>query len=235
MDGYTIRLAAHDDLLRIRTWLEQEHNDGVDGSFFCNYDLIKEGQQSGALTALVRDSVALPVPFCLGNNNIDILAVKADCRRQGLGRGFAQYFIDAARQRDVIGLHGECAPPTSKPFWKSMGYISVQSPWGDDNENWLACALPHENDLPDGPRHTIAIALKDTEYQMQPVFQCDAVGVDGCYVLARDFVQYVPHPDRQLEICCNGDPVFSEKNKYVSEVGGERNCPWVRVRELNAG
>jgi GNAT superfamily N-acetyltransferase len=234
MGGYAIRVAVPADLLKICVWIEQEHNDGIDGSFFNNYNLIESGQQSGSLLVLVRGDDSLPLAFCLGDNNIDILAVKADYRGRGLGRQLAQYFIDLARQRDVIGLHGECAPPTSMGFWKSMGYISVPSPSGGDNKNWVACPLPHGRDLPDGARDTIAIALEDTEYQMQPVFQCDAVRVDGRYVLARDYVQYVPQPDRQLEIRCNGDPVFSKKNKYVSEVGGERKWPWLRLRELDA-
>lgn len=233
MDGYTIRLATHDDLLQIRAWLEQEDSDGIAGSFFCNYNLIADGHRTGSLVALVRDSDALPVAFCLGEDNMDILAVKADCRRQGLGRHLAKYFIDAARQRDLIGLLGECAPSTSMPFWKSMGFLSVPSPSGDNNPNWVACPLPHENDLPDGLHSSIAFALEDVESQMQPVYQCDAAVADCWYVLARDFVQYVPNPNQRLEIHCSGELVFSEKVKYVQKVGGERKLPWVRVRRLH--
>ena len=234
MEGFTIRLASYEDLMKIRHWLEQEASDGVDGAFFCNFNLIEAGQKSGSLLALVRIADSLPVAFCLGDDNIDILAVKADCRRQGLGRHLAQYFIEAARQRDAMGLHGECAPSSSRPFWTSIGYVSVPHPRGGDSTNWVACSLPRSFDLADGPRHTISFAIEDAKYRMTPVFQCDAVHAKGRYVLARDFVQYVPQPNPQLEIRCNGIVVFSAKNKYVQELGGERKTPWIRVREIIA-
>ena len=232
MDGFTIRVACHQDLLKIRTWLEQESQDGIPGSFFCNYNLIEAGQRSGSLLALVRTADALPIAFCLGDDNLDILAVKADCRRHGLGRCLAKYFIDAARKRDVIGLYGQCVPLTSKPFWKSLGFVSVPPPWGGDDKNWVTCPLPHEIPLHNGPLCAVSIRLEGGESEMQPVFRCDALGTNGGFLLARDFVRYVPQPDLQLEICCNGRVVFSNKNKHIDEVGGERRSPWIRVREI---
>lgn len=236
MDGYTIRKATRGDLRRIRAWLKQEHRDGIEGSFWSNYDLIEKGQQSGSLTALIRDSDAMPVAFCLGSDNIEILEVKEDCRRNGFGRHLAQYFIDSAWRRDVIGLHGECAPQSSRPFWTAMGYVSVPSLSGGDNEFWVALPLPHQNDLPQGTaRVSVAIALEDNEDQLQPVFQCDAALVDGKYVLARDFVKFVPNPNRRIRVSCDGVSIFSKKAKYVAEIGGERRVPWVRFRKIACG
>ena len=236
MNGYTIRFATPNDLSQIRGWLEREHNDGVHGSFFCNYNMIEAGQEASFLTALVRESDQLPVAFSLGDANIDILAVKADCRRQGLGRYLAQHVIDHARERDIMGMHGECAPPTSKPFWRSLGFRTVAPPYGGGgNGNWIACPLPHENHLQDGPLRTITVALTDGQSQGQPIFQSPAVETHGHYLLARDFVEFMPQTNTRLEVHCDGNAVFSNKNKYVSEIGGERRFPWVRLRRLNAG
>jgi GNAT superfamily N-acetyltransferase len=235
MDGNSLRLATPEDLLRIREWLEDEHNQGIEGSFFCNYNLIEAGQATRSLKVLVRDSDSLPIAFSLGDRNVDILAVKADCRGQGFGRYLAQHMIDDARKRDVIGMVGECAPSTSKGFWESLGFVSVAPPHGGDNPNWVACALPHDNKMPDGERHTIEIGLSDSQYTTQPVFHADAVARDGRYFLTRDCVQYVPDPNREIELRIDGSVVFSKKNKYIREIGGERVSPWVRVRHFNAG
>lgn len=230
MDGYTIRLAENDDLLKIREWLEQELRDDV-GGFFNNYNLIEAGQLSGSLLALVREFDNFPVAFCLGESNIDIFAVKVDHQRQRLGSKLARYFIDAARQRDVIGLSGECVPVTSKPFWKAMGFVSVPSPWCKDNRHWVACPLPHERELPEGLRCKFEITLKDAGDQ-QPLFQCGSLLNGGRYTLARDFCHFIPSPNTRLEFYSDGELIFSDKVKYVKDRRGEYNSPWVRVREF---
>ena len=235
MHGYTIRTATRDDLLQVRRWLEQEELDGIDGSFYCNYHQIECGQRDGSLVALVRDADSFAVAFCLGDAGagIGILAVKADLRSRGLGSFLARHFIDSACARDAIGLVHQCAPTASRPFWLSLGFVSVPSPSDDGNPNWVALALPREHALPDGCRHKVEVAFEDTEDHMRPVFQCEAALLDGHYVLARDFVQYAPNPDLQLEVRCDGERVYDGKSKYVTQVGGERARPWVRVRHIN--
>jgi GNAT superfamily N-acetyltransferase len=235
MNGYTIRVATQGDLFRIRDWLEQEHNDGVEGCFFYNYNLIKEGLTSGSLTVLVRESDELPIAFALGENNIDIFAVKYDCRKQGFGRYLAQHIIDRSRQRDVIGMYGECAPSTSKKFWQRMGFSSVEPPYGGDNPNWVAYPLPHERTLPEGPRLSVVVCVDDYHESMKGVFQSDAIKINDHYLLVMDFVQYIPQPDQNLEVSCDGKVIFRNKNKYVSEIGGERHAPWVRLRQIFVG
>ncbi len=233
MDGCTIRLANTDDLNIIHGWLKREHDDG-NGSFLSNYNLLEEGCQHGLLSVLIRDPDEGPVAFALGDrvDDLGILAVKPDCRKKGLGRRLAQHFIDSARKRDVIGLFGECSPPTSLGFWKKMGYISVPNPYCPDNKCWAACPLPHDNDLPEATRIMVAIGIGEYN-QIKYSFQSEAAIADDGYILAQDFVEFVgPSPNKYLEIRVNGDVIVRHDVRYVDEIGGEYYSPWLRVRRL---
>ena len=140
MDGYTIRKATLEDVQKVHAWLKQEHEAGIEGCFLSKFSLIEKGQTTGSLTVVVRDSDSLPVAFCLGENNLELLAVKADCRKQGLGRYLAEHFVKDAHSRNIIGLHGECSPRSSKPFWRAIGFHSVSDPSGSEKA-WVA--LPY--------------------------------------------------------------------------------------------
>lgn len=230
MDGYVIRQATQPDLLQIHDWLKHEYDTEPDRSFFCNYNLIEAGQDAGSLSVLVRESDSVPVAFCLGKDEMAILAVKADCRRKGFGRHLAEHFIRGARSRDIVGLCGQCAPTSSAPFWKSLSFVSVPAPAGGDDPHWIALPLPRDNTLPDGqPRESVVVTLADHMHETR------AVSFDGGHLLEREFVAYARERDERIEIQINGTEVYAGKVAYVSQVGGERDAPWVRVRELRVG
>lgn len=229
MDGCTIRAATLEDLDQIRAWLKKQDEDSVEDSFYCNIIMIERGLQNDTLMALVRDADSLPIAFCLSDKSIDIFEVKADLRRQGFGSYFARQVISKARDRDLIGLTGECAPAESLPFWKNMGFFPLSAP----TDAKIACPLPKKHKLPEGSRHAIRIALEDAQHEeLQPSLQCEAVWDGNCYQLAKDYVLHEPSGDKRLTIHCDDEAVFANKSKYVTEVGGERDCPWVRVRSI---
>ena len=233
MNGFTIRAASQDDLARIQEWLTEEHEENDGESFLCNFTLMETGQTNGSLFVLIRDSDSLPVAFSLGDGKVDIFTVHHRMRRQGFGRCLAQHAIDHALSRDLIGLNVECAPATSKPFWLSLGFTPVQSPYGGDNPNWVALPLPHENNLPNVPKRDVLISCSSNSTDWSNPFRTQGVIEDGLIQLARDFSYYNAHSyDAVLKIALDGTELYCDKAKYLRDDGLEFDSPWIRVRSV---
>lgn len=125
----TIRLSTEVDLQAIRQWLEQEDAEGVYDNFLCNWEIIHECHQKGRLTVYVDGASGLPVAFQLGGLLAPgILQVRNDLRRRGIGKKLVAHFIEEALKKDECVLHIECNPPSSIPFWLSMGFILYDGP-----------------------------------------------------------------------------------------------------------
>ncbi len=234
MDEYTIRSATKNDLAKIHDWLKEEHTQNYGDSFLNNFNLINDGQASGSLLAMAQKTNGFPVAFSLGETNIDIFAVHHCMRRKGVGRYLAQYVIDRALSNGLIGLYHECSPSTSIPFWREMGFQSVRAPYLSANPNWVALALPRENEL-EFPDREIAISLSDFEDfndDSLSTFLTKGKFKDGSLHLARDFSVYSPHYDSRLKISIDGIEVCRDKAKYLGNQGVEFTRPWIRIREL---
>lgn len=222
-----IRKATADDLEIIRTWLQQEKDEGHD-SFIVNFDLIEEGQSEGSLTVLVEE---IPIAFALGEANLSILAVKRDRRRSNVGRTLAEAWFQDARERGLIGFDGECAPKSSLPFWLRMGCTQVRSRSGNP---WVIMPLGQSHDLPeDREVDNLAFELRDSDGKAIPGWDVVKAAVvdDDYYMLVRDFIAYVPDTDARLTIL--GEELFRyTKVRDIEDIGGERDGAWIRVRNL---
>lgn len=223
-----IRKATINDLNRVRTWLQQESDDGYD-SFIVNFSLIEAGQRNGELTVLLDQG--FPVAFALGEDNLSILAVKRDRRNSGIGTELASHWFQKARERDLIGFDGECAPATSVQFWKKMGCTQVRR---EALNPWVAMPFPHSRELPDNyPIVSLTFELHDLCGHPIPEWNfltTAAIKPDG-YMLAHDFVAYVP--DRETRLTIRGNELsISSKCKYIKNIGGESHGLWIRVRNL---
>lgn len=222
-----IRKATADDLEIIRTWLQQEKDEGHD-SFIVNFSMIAEGQSKGWLTVLAED---IPIAFALGDANLSILAVKRDRRRSNVGRTLAERWFQDARERDLIGIDGECSPKTSLPFWRRMGCTQVRS---ISKNPWVIMPFVQSHELPqDRAVDSLAFELRDPDGKAIPGWDVvkAAVIADDDYMLARDFIAYVPETDARLTIL--GEELFRHvKVRDVEDIGGERDGAWIRVRNL---
>lgn len=117
-----IRKATDADLGEAGRWLKAEYEDAGEG-FWCNWNIIEKGQNEGDLYVLVDESTDLPIALLLnGSIGPDILSVRADCRGRGAGRGLAEFAIELFREQDACVIEIECAPRTSIPFWRRMGF-----------------------------------------------------------------------------------------------------------------
>lgn len=233
MKDHFIRVATDNDLRSIAKWLKQELENDVEGTFFNNIGMIENGAKSDRLVALIRAEDSMPVAFYLWNEhetNVDIFSVKGDCRRRGLGKRLASHFIDDAKRRDLIGLVGECAPVSSMPFWKSMGFNTIRSPHGSIHPNWVGLPLPRKHLFPNGRPCQVEISIAPEEGRVfQPTDSIRAVESDGRIHLRYDFVHYAPVGDPFIDVGIDGRSIWNRKLKYFS-TAVEIDRPWYRVR-----
>lgn len=226
-----IRKATPDDLEQVRLWLQQEF-DEFGESFIVNIILIEEGQKNGILFVLVDE---IPIAFALGDNYLSILAVKRDCRADGVGTALAEYWFQNARELDVIGFEGECSPSTSLPFWKKMGCTQIASKNGNP---YVIMPFRKSHELPEGTetvRLTFQLRAADSTAVPGWDYLTAAVIEPGDYMLAQDFVAYVPDDEARLFVLSNGEYLCSENVCDVDKFGGERFASWIRVREIILG
>lgn len=224
-----IRKATADDMEQIHDWLQQEKDDGHD-SFIVNFNMIEDGQRDGTLTVLLDHG--LPCAFALGEKNLSIFAVKRDRRNRGIGTELASHWFQEARKRDLIGFDGECSPSTSVHFWKKMGCTQVKS-W---NANpWVVLPFRKTHQL---PREANTVRLKfelhDGDDKAIPDWEeIDAAVIeDDDYMLAQDFVAYVPDLNSRLTVWAGGLAIRSTKVSRIAEIDGARYGSWIRVRNL---
>ena len=150
----SIHPATSRDLPVIEAWLARKDRSVA---FYNNIDDIRRGMGNNSLYVMVQAGDV--VAFALGL--IDILWVRPDMRKRGIGRRLADDCFARARQQGMLGLRIQCSPPTSVPFWEKMGFAILQ---GTDAERGYAVrCLPGQNALPvDGKRVEVRVTLLDS-------------------------------------------------------------------------
>jgi GNAT superfamily N-acetyltransferase len=216
----TIELATQDDFETILAWLAAEAAAG-DQTFHGNRNLIAKGQEEGELFAL-REGGKI-VAFALGKpGEIAIQETRPDQRGKGYGRILAQWGIDRARNANIVVIEGECSPPTSLGFWKTVGFREMRPRYG--HNPWVYLALPKPLPVPAGEPVEVLIRVFDQAHlyhndvsvisEHRPSAARDA---DDVIHLAERIVIYVPDlpmgHDVSLEIVVNGERRFFDKAK----------------------
>lgn len=230
-----IRPATPDDLIEIRSWLKREW-DEEGASFFSNITLIEQGQEDGALTAIVDPETDRPVGVCLASGDtISILAVRSDLRGGGFGTALARHVIAAAERADQPGVACECSPKRSFAFWtKKMGFVRVEGP-GDS----LHVALPfrRRQDLPQtGPSRVVGLRFFSPASEELIRTPCDinATQVDDVLHLETEFVEHLPTGDVTAKVSVDGGTIYAGKVKFGTACGFRWERPWLRVTHLFA-
>lgn len=117
------------DLAAVLGWLEREYEHDGEG-FWCNRRIIESALEHGDLWVIHRDDE--PVAVQVGDYAPDILSVRKDCRRQGLGDALFAASLRRAIDDNVNVLSIECSPHSSWRFWQRHGFerFGDLSEWG---------------------------------------------------------------------------------------------------------
>jgi len=114
----TIGKATQSDMDAIEVWLKDEHERSIEDCFFCNLPEIRHAYSQGRLLVLHDPESGEPIAFDANG----ILEVRHDKRGKGYGKQLVEYCIEKAREGDRCVLRIQCAPSSSKGFWKKMGF-----------------------------------------------------------------------------------------------------------------
>ena len=119
-NGY-IRFATKKDMKTIHNWLIRQDKDNVYESFLCNWNLTKEVYDKENIFVYIDNETDESVAYMWPN--FGIVEVRGDKRKQGLGSILVDFGIKYAIESGVTAIKIECAPITSVPFWRKMGFV----------------------------------------------------------------------------------------------------------------
>lgn len=217
-----IRKSTDADLSEILRWLSDEDARGVEGCFHCNRKSISGAHQDGELYVAAETSENKAVAFILGGKRgPDILAVREEWRRRGVGRQLAEFWLREAKQRDLCVLEIECEPRTSIPFWQAMGFELYA-------DNHAFKIIEKTFDLPDDTQE-IAVVIRvfpervKWERGVEPLMEVSprAVRLPGGKIALAERVTFFNRGgqsssvrDPVVEIEVEGALIYRDKAKY---------------------
>lgn len=140
--------ATPEDVARVTAWLKSEYDEDGEG-FWCNHNVISDAlNRPGDMWVVRRDGEA--VAFQLGRYSAEILSVRKDYRKTGVGTSLVEASVERAFSDGVNALSVQCQPEESFGFWERMGFVR----YGDlePHDNVMACRiLPRAFKLPFAP------------------------------------------------------------------------------------
>ena len=205
------------DLATVLGWLEREYAEDGDG-FWCNRSIIERSLEYDDLWVIRQDGEA--VAFQVGDYAADIVSVRKDWRRKGLGDTLFAASLERAAADNVNVLSIECAPRSSWTFWQRHGFerYGDMGEWGKVTARRI---LPRAFDIPpDLPPATVVVGFypEAATYgrgEVAPIAVHELRGGrldDGAIMLERRVIGLI-----------DGEP--EGKNLVVKiEVDGEQRC-----------
>lgn len=217
MTKQSLRVAQDSDIDVIESWLPRAP--GVE-SLYMNWNLALDEHRAGRLYVWDDEAGGLPIAYTWGtvNSTGSVLEVHPAYRGRGIGKAIATELIERARAGGEPLLQIQCAPPSSQPFWESMGFRI----YGRRYIGRQIIRIPQE--VPDGPAISVMVEFHRESYlhgEPRPapisVHQPTArLGADGRLHFDELVAQFDPEDDRDLvvRIVVQGKEVFADKAKY---------------------
>ena len=221
-DSLPIR-ASQQDLSVILDWLKREYQKDGEG-FWSNKNLIENSFEESSLW-VIRDA-GEAVAFQVGDYAADILCVRNDRQRRGLGRAMFEASLVRATENGVNVMRGECSPRSSLPFWKKQGFEPCSDPAGP-GPIMVRRVLHREYDLPeDLPSVEVTICFFPQAILRFPDVSAlstsrlsGAVGPGGEIALPRRVIglgdDEPSHADLVVKLVVDGSVRYFGKAKYV--------------------
>lgn len=233
-DEYEIGAATSRDLGVIQQWLKAEYERDHCG-FYYNF----VSPNCGTVWVCKKTGSVGVLGFLCGQlsrqPSMDIMQVREEYRRMGIGQRLVAFFLANSRQYDPLGIDIQCNPRASIPFWARMGFVEVQQVLQNvENFHYRAYCFHTSTNLENKYEKTIA-CVRLSKFKGLPSstnFETTAIMLDGEIHLKDHFCAYVHDPDAVVEIVANGALVFKDRVQCIRVAGGERVGSFVRLRAV---
>lgn len=210
--NYELRIANDSDLNKIEQWLKEQNGE----TFLCNFDLTKEKYKAHELLIYCDKTTNMPIAYLwLG---FGLLEVKKSYQNKGIGRSFINDAIQYIKDNDIsdcLDIH--CAPETSIPFWKKMGFIFY-------NDNHAYFIIEKQLNLPNNGEQVEVIVNQYKEARnysksIEPIYINKQKAIklsDKIYLSERIIIckeREIWNGDAFIEILIDNNLIYQEKAK----------------------
>lgn len=217
-----VRPARDSDIPIIEAWLPTDRRGDT---LAVNWDLTKRVYKEDGMLVWEDAATQEPVAYFWGslNSTSSILEVHPARRRDGIGRAFVEYLLEQSRADGELLLEIEAAPPSSEPFWRTMGFEFPRDEWEPRIGRRM---LSHEQPIPEGQLVQVKVSffhesVKYAATPQQPLAEYGLTGaydVDGVLVLNEKVAYWSPADGRDLvvRVDVEGNTVYFDKAKYAA-------------------
>jgi GNAT superfamily N-acetyltransferase len=117
-------ITAHDSHFEeVCAWLEREHEEDLSGFYFKKQELAESLAAREMFCGISDGSAIAFATFSIKSSGyVDIMEVHPKHRRCGFGRKLACFTIGHLFKSGVSSIYVTCAPRSSEPFWRSIGF-----------------------------------------------------------------------------------------------------------------
>ena len=221
-----IRRSSESHLRQILDTLSDEYDESGEG-FYGNRNIIESSFQEGTLYVYRNDSDVALGFVIRGNSEIDILWVREDLRRSGIGKALATHALESAYKDDLPVLSIQCDPKTSIPFWESLGFQI--SKWEVLGETRGYYPIERKFDLPEGEEVKVLVEFfpedRNWDITIQPCKSYTCTGVkddEGIIHLPARIIfpadLYLTRGDAVVSISVDGNERYNDKAKYEEAI-----------------
>ncbi len=155
----SIRRATDADMKMIYSWLLQEEENEVEDNFLCYWKDTEQQHREKNLFVYLDETTNTPVAYQWGGlmTQWSVMQVRQDMRKKGIGKKLVAHCIAQAEKRNECLLLIECNPPSSIPFWQTMGFTLLPP---ENEQNYAYKLLTKQHRLPkNGAATKVAIAF----------------------------------------------------------------------------
>lgn len=223
------------DLEEIEKWLIAENKKFNEG-FYCNWAIIEKAFKDTKLVTI--DFKERPIGFLVWSKGeiyveIDILEIRPEYRKKGIGEDFFDKISDYFKQKGFLAIKLFCSPIESEKFWQKMGFIKFpKRGYSESDLTYFKLLIEVQTTLLNGYSEN-KIELWDVEpYQKNNNLPKWTWNIE---IINNKLMYPIIHPcncNWNFKWTKNGKVIKEDKVKYFDTQNGVEYSPFLYIKEL---
>jgi len=223
------------DLETIEKWLIEEDKKFNEG-FYCNWTIIEKSFQKNELVTL--NFKERPIGFLVWSKGeiyveIDILEIKPEHRKKGIGQYFFEKISEYFKQKGFLAIKLFCSPRESEKFWIKMGFIKFpKRGYSESDLTYFKPLIELQTTITNGQTEN-KVELWDVEpYQKNNNLPKWTWNIE---IINNKLTLPIIHPcncNWNLKWTRNGEVIKEDKVKYFDTKNRVEYNPFLYIKEL---